>query len=112
MKVNDTVRSFGFQQNPAPPILRRHPHVHEGRDDDIVVLHELIEELFTNLGCFDSYLADYERILIGADHKVANNIIRLSWRLSLTVRQTHLSKATSVPLMNLIHIRPHLCMII
>ena len=61
-----------FQRYSAPPILCRHPPPASGKDDDIMVLKIILDDIVTK-----SDLSPGHRILFGPDFKIANNVFKL-----------------------------------
>ena len=70
--------SFGFEKFQPPELLCRHPPPAIGRDDDIVKLKEILDDQLIKMGYKDeNYQGKSDRILVGADHKIASNLIKL-----------------------------------
>ena len=65
-----------FSKFIVPQMLCRHPTPAEGRDDDINLLSEVLQDILTKLGRYPDII-NKERILFAPDHKIAKNLIRL-----------------------------------
>ena len=61
-----------FQKSSTPPILCRHPPPASGKDDDIMVLKHILDDIITKAD-----LSPGHRILFGPDFKIANNVFKL-----------------------------------
>ena len=66
---------LGFIRKDPPPMLTRHPPPATGRDDDIRKLAEILDDVAQKLG--RSHDQSKERILLGPDHKIGQNVLKL-----------------------------------
>ena len=75
MPDENSVSSFVKYEVPA--LLCRHPPPAVGRDDDINVLRNILDELIIKSGHFMHSKPNKEKILLALDHKIASNIFKL-----------------------------------
>ena len=75
-EVSEAVQIFDvytYFKKPVPlPLLCRHPPPASGKDDDIMVLKNILDDVITKAN-----LPQKHRILFGPDFKIANNVFKL-----------------------------------
>lgn len=68
--VPSLLASFGFEKFVVPPLLSRHPPPATGRDDDIMKIREIMDDVLTKMGyCNDDEKKMSSRIFCGPDNK-------------------------------------------
>ena len=76
------LKSFGFSKYEVPTLLTRHPPPAVGRDDDIVKLQEILDDVLIKSGVCDNPIncphnLNKEIILCGVDQKIGCNLLKL-----------------------------------
>ena len=66
-----------FIKYDVPALLCRHPPPAIGKDDDIRVLRNVLDEFIVKSGHFMHPKPNKEKILLAPDHKIANNVFLL-----------------------------------
>ena len=69
---------FDLTKYVPPPLLTRHPEPFIGRDDDPVKLKEIITDVMIKMGIYEGSPDNSKTILIGPDHKIAQNVLKLA----------------------------------
>ncbi|CAC5399883.1 unnamed protein product [Mytilus coruscus] len=69
--------SFGFEKYNPPTLLTRHPPPATGRDDDIITLKEVLDDILIKTDKVGTNAAKSYRILFGADNKIGANLLKL-----------------------------------
>lgn len=66
-----------FVKYDVPALLCRHPPPAIGKDDDIRILRNVLDEAIIKSGHFMHPKPNKEKILLAPDHKIASNVFRL-----------------------------------
>ena len=69
--------SFGFSKFIVPPLLCRHPPPAVGRDDDIYITKQILDDTLKKMGYLASRKKCMNRILCGPDNKIGKSILML-----------------------------------
>ena len=75
----DVTGIFGLTKFKAPEMICRHPPPAVGRDDDLMILKNILDELLINTGYLGPHntLLRSEKILFGPDNKIGKNLLLL-----------------------------------
>ena len=75
--IENLLSVLHLTQFKPPQSITRHPPPATGRDDNIHVLREILDNLLLKLGYSDSEYSRKYRILFGADNKIGKNLLQL-----------------------------------
>lgn len=76
-QASTVLKTFGFEKYNVPPLLCRHPPPATGRDDDILKLREILDDVLIKTGRINMSYEGKDRILFGPDNKIGANLSQL-----------------------------------
>ena len=76
-EVQQLLSSIGFSKFKIPPLLCRHPPPAVGRDDDIYITKQILDDALKKMGYFADKRKTINRILCGPDNKIGKSILSL-----------------------------------